>query len=65
MNDTHRTWERRCTLTIIVGTILTSIVKEMDLGLIISASMKVSRQCRIAASEGNKMFGLIRRTIAQ
>ena len=40
------------------------IVKKIDLRLIISATMKVSQHCRIAASEGNQMFGLIRRNIA-
>ena len=28
-----------------------------------SADMKVSQQCRIAASKGNQILGLIRRTI--
>ena len=36
---------------------------EKDLGVIISADMKVSEQCAMAASKGNQMFGLIRRNI--
>ena len=35
----------------------------MDLGVIISADLKVSEQCGIAASKGNQTLGLIRRTI--
>ena len=34
-----------------------------DLGVTFSADMKVSEQCRIAASKGNQVLGLIRRTI--
>ena len=34
-----------------------------DLGVTFSADMKVSEQCGIAASKGNKILGLIRRTI--
>ena len=38
--------------------------KEKDLGLILSADVKVSEQCWIAASKkGNQILGLIRRTI--
>ena len=48
---THRTWE------------LCTIIKEKDLGVAISADMKVSEQCGIAASKGNKIIGLIRRNI--
>ena len=36
---------------------------EKDLGVTFSADMKVSEQCTIAASKGNKIVGLIRRTI--
>ena len=39
-------------------------VKEKDLGITISADMKVSEQCGIAASKGNQIIGLIRRNIA-
>ena len=34
---------------------------EKDLGVTISADMKVPEQCGIAASKGNKILGLIRR----
>ena len=33
-----------------------------DLGVTFSADMKVSEQCGIAASKGNQILGLIRRT---
>ena len=36
---------------------------EKDLGVTFNADMKVSEQCTIAASKGNKIVGLIRRTI--
>ena len=47
------------------GTILSKTVKEKDLGVIINANMKVSEQCRIAASKGNQapVRGIIRRNI--
>ena len=38
-------------------------VKEKDLGVTISADMKVSEQCCIAASKGNQILGLIRRNV--
>ena len=41
------------------GTILSKTVKEKDLGV----TMKVSEQCRIAASKGNQILGMIRRNI--
>ena len=44
--------------------VLNTSVNEKDLGLTISANMKVSDQCGIAAAKGNQMFGLIRRNIA-
>ena len=44
-------------------TVLGTIVKEKDLGVTISADMKVSEECGIAASKGNQIIGLIRRTI--
>ena len=44
-------------------TVLRTIVKERDLGVTISADMKVSEQCSIAASKGNQILGLIRRNI--
>ena len=44
-------------------TVLGTTVKEKDLGITISADMKVSEQCGIAASMGNQILGLIRRNI--
>ena len=38
-------------------------VKEKDLGVIMNANMKVSEQCRIAASKANQVLGMIRRNI--
>ena len=43
--------------------VLGRTTKENDLGVPFSADMKVSEQCRIAASKGNQILGLIRRTI--
>ena len=45
------------------GTVLKSSVKKKDLGLTISADMKVSEQCGIAAAKGNQILELIRRNI--
>ena len=45
------------------GTVLNTTVKEKDLGLTISADMKVSVQYGIAAAKGNKILELIRRNI--
>ena len=45
------------------GTGLCTAVKEKDLGVTISADMKVSELCGIAASKGNQIFSLIRRNI--
>ena len=44
-------------------TVLNTTLKEKDLGLTISADMKVSEQCVIAAAKGNQILGLIRRNI--
>ena len=44
-------------------TVLGTTVKEKDLEIAISAYMKVSEQCGIAASKGNQIVGLIRRHI--
>ena len=44
-------------------TVLNTTSKEKDLGLTISADMKVSEQCGIAAAKGNQILGLIRRNI--
>ena len=43
--------------------VLCTTVIEKDLGVTISADMKVSEQCGIAASKGNQIVGLIRRNI--
>ena len=45
------------------GTILSKTVKEKDLGVSMNANMKVSEQCRIEASKGNQVLGMIRRNI--
>ena len=45
------------------GTILSKTGKEKDLGVTMNASMKVSEQCRIAASKGNQVLGMTRRNI--
>ena len=45
------------------GTILSKTVKEKDLGVTMNANMKVSEQCRIAASKGNQILGMIWRNI--
>ena len=44
-------------------TVLGTTAKEKDLRITISAHMKVSEQCGIAASKGNQILGLIRRNI--
>ena len=44
------------------GTILSKTVKEY-LGVTTNANMKVSEQCRIAASKGNQVLRMIRRNI--
>ena len=44
-------------------TVLGTTVKEKDLGVTVSANMKVSEQCGIAASKGNEIIGLIRKNI--
>ena len=45
------------------GTILSKTATEKDLGVSMNATMKVSEQCRIAASKGNQVLGMIRRNI--
>ena len=42
---------------------LSKIVKEKDLGVTMNANMKVTEQCRIAASKGNQVLGMICRNI--
>ena len=44
------------------GTVL-HVLKEKDLGLSISADMKVSEQCGIAAAKVNQILGLSKRNI--
>ena len=46
------------------GTIISKTVKEKDLGVTMNANMKVSEQCRIAASKGNQVLGVILRNIS-
>ena len=43
--------------------VLGRTTQEKDLGVTFSGNMKVSDQCGIAASKGNQILGLIRRTI--
>ena len=57
---TRRAWKHWGELG---GTILCKSVKEKDLGVTINANMKVSEQCRIAASQANQILGMIRRNI--
>ena len=45
------------------GAVIGRTTQEKDLGVTFSADMKVSEQCGIAASKGNQILGLIRRTI--
>ena len=44
-------------------TVLGTTVKEKDLGVTVSADIKISKQCSIAASKGNQILGLIWRNI--
>ena len=44
-------------------TILSKIGKEKDLGVTMNANMEISEQCRIAASKGNQVLGIIQRNI--
>ena len=43
--------------------VLGRTTQEKDFGVTFSDNMKVSEQCGIAASKGNQILGLIRRTI--
>ena len=43
--------------------VLGRTTQEKDLGVTFSADMKVSEQCGIAASKGNQILGLNRKTI--
>ena len=42
-------------------TVLNTTLKEKDLGLTISADIKVSEQCGIAAAKGNQILVFIKR----
>ena len=42
---------------------VTGNILKFALGVSMNASMKVSEQCRIAASKGNQVIGMIRRNI--
>ena len=46
-----------------IGTILSKTMKDKYLVVSNDATMKVSEQCRIAASKGNQVLGMIRRNI--
>ena len=45
------------------GTVLNTTLKEKDLGLTISADMKISEHCGNAAAKGNQIIGIIRQNI--
>ena len=60
--STHRAWNTGMNYEM-GRTILNKTVKEKDLGVSMNANMKVSAQCRIAASKGNQVLGMIRRNI--
>ena len=51
-------------VNLVVNYIMGNAINEKDLGVTISADMKVSEQCGTAASKGNQILGLIRRNIA-
>ena len=45
------------------GTILSKTLNENELGVTMNANTNISEQCRIAASKGNQVIGMIRRNI--
>ena len=45
------------------GAVLNTTVKKKDLGLTISADMKILEQCGIAAANENQIVGLLKRNI--
>ena len=47
------------------GTIQSKTLTEKDLGVSMNANMKVSEECRIAASKGNQVIGMIRINITK
>ena len=72
MADVIQFWEMKCLHTgpgntgmnyEMGGTILSKTVKEKDLRATMNANMKVSEQCRIAASNGNQVLEMIRRNM--
>ena len=60
--EMHRAWKTgiNCEMG---GTFITKIGKKKDLEVTMNVNMKVSEQCRIAASNGNQVIGMIRRNI--
>jgi ribonucleases P/MRP protein subunit RPP40 len=44
--------------------LIKAIKEEQDLGVIMSADLKVAQQCKKAANTANKVLGMINRTIA-
>ena len=46
------------------NTVLMSMEREKDVGVVVSSDMEVSEQSGIAARKGNQILGLIRRNIA-
>ena len=42
------------------GTILSKTVKEKYFGVTMNSNMKISEQCRMSASKGNQVLGMIR-----
>ena len=59
---THRT--RKLVNYKMGDTLLGTTVKAKDIGVTISADVKASEQCGIAASKGNTILALIRRNVA-
>ena len=51
------------TLSGLGGTIVCKTVKDKDVGVSMKANMKVAEQCKIAASKGNPVLGMISRNI--
>ena len=60
---TYRTWKHGRRIYKMGDAVLGRTTQETDLGVTFSGDMKVSEQCGMAASKGNQIIGLIRRTI--
>ena len=60
--STHRAWKYWHEL-LNGRNYLRVTVKEKYLGVTMNANMNVSEECRIAASKGNQVLGMIRRNI--